>query len=170
VRELKRTVSDYLGPVNGIWPGEWRELAPGSGLLASIEEGETELSDVEYHTFGGTNPRLVRLYVWLYDPITAVWPHTKTTKKFPFFKVYWTWTAHPVELDPISPVFDKLRALIPIPEIRGGADGLVTNEHAQLPAGTFPNASHKPRNLNHFEVMWDTELQDDVLRILVASP
>lgn len=140
---------------------ESRELMPGGPLLRNLEAGEKELPGVVYHTFGGTNPRYYRLYTWTFSPGSA-------TPQFRGVDKYFKWEITPVEIEPLSPMFDKLRDFVH--EIKPGyGDGLVTAERARLPRKSFPNAIHETTRLNHAEVLWDRELQLKVVNILKGS-
>lgn len=137
---------------------ESRELMPGGPLLRNLEAGEKELPGVRYYTFGGTNSRYYRLYTWMFTPGSA-------KPQFRGLDKYFKWEIKPVEIEPFSPMFDKLRDFVH--EIKPGyGDGLVTAERARLPKKIFPNAVHETNKLNHAEVLWDQDLQRKVISIL----
>jgi hypothetical protein len=166
-RALRDLVGDWLRPLDPRlwgWPAEHRELRPGGRIITSLEAGESELADVAYHTFGGTSPRVTRIYVWLYDAMTIV-PQFEAKPTYPWFKAYWIWTAVPTELGEISPIFDEVRDFTP-EVVSGTGDGIVSDAAARLPASIFPRAHHVTTSLNHFQVMWDSDLQAQVMAIL----
>ncbi len=152
-RPLTKFVTDHTKAGD-----ESRELMPGGPLFRSLEDGEKALPGVKYYTFGGTNPRYYRLYTWVFTPGSA-------TPQFRGLDKYFKWEIKPVEIEQISPMFDKVRDFAG--EIKPGyGDGLVTDERARLPKKTFPNAIHETTKLNHAEVLWNSDLQRKVVSIL----
>jgi len=137
---------------------ESRELMPEGPLFRNLENGEKALPGVRYYTFGGTNPRYYRLYTWVFTPGSA-------TPQFRGLDKYFKWEIKPVEIEQISPMFDRVRDFAG--EIKPGyGDGLVTVERARLPKKIFPSAIHETTKLNHAEVLWDRDLQRKVASIL----
>ena len=154
-RPLTKFVTENTSAGGG---DESRELMPGGPLFRALESGEKQLSHIKYYTFGGTNPRYYRLYMWMFTAESAV-------PQFSGFDKYFKWEANPVEIAGLSPMFDKLRDIVQ--EIKPGkGDGLVTDVSAQLPKAIFSNVTHATNNLNHAEVLWDPGVQQQVLKIL----
>ena len=154
-RPLTKFVTENTSAGGG---DESRELMPGGPLFRALESGEKQLSQVKYYTFGGTNPRYYRLYLWMLTAGSAV-------PQFSGLDKYFKWEANPVEIAGLSPMFDKLRNIVQ--EIAPGkGDGLVTDVSARLPKAIFSNATHTTNNLNHAEVLWDPGVQQQVLKIL----
>jgi hypothetical protein len=153
-RPLTKFVTEHREGVGD----ESRELTPGGPFFRNLEGGEKALPGVKYYTFGGTNSRYYRLYTWMFTPGSA-------TPQFRGVDKYFKWEIKPVEIEPFSPMFDKLRDFVH--EIKPGyGDGLVTAERARLPTKIFPNAIHEVTKLNHAEVLWDQELQRKAVSIL----
>ena len=154
-RPLTKFVTENTSAGGG---DESRELMPGGPLFRALESGEKQLAHIKYYTFGGTNPRYYRLYMWMFTAESAV-------PQFSGLDKYFKWEANPVEIGGLSPMFDKLRDIVQ--EIKPGkGDGLVTDVSAQLPKAIFSNVTHTTNNLNHAEVLWDPGVQQQVLKIL----
>ena len=133
-----------------------RELAPDAPLIRSLREAEQPLPGVQYYTFGGTNPNFFNIYSWLFDGQSAL-PLTGSTG------VYYVWNVSPLEIAPVSPMMSKLRDFTD--EVKPGmGDGLVSNASARLPFST-----HFTTDLNHVEVLYNRQLQDQVLRLLQSG-
>lgn len=133
-----------------------RELAPESAILKDLETGEHPLEGASYYTFGGTQPTLFRMYTWLFTPMSAV-PQYKNLQQ------YFDWQVKAAEVPLVSPILDKVRAVVP--EIKAGyGDSLVTDQSARLPAAF--NAIHQIDQLNHAEVLWNPDVQHRVVAIV----
>ncbi len=133
-----------------------RELAPESALMRDLENGERPLEGASYYTFGGTQPTLYRMYTWLFTPMSAV-PQYKNLQQ------YFDWQVKAAEVPLVSPMLDKVRAVVP--EIKAGyGDSLVTDQSARLPASF--NAIHQTDQLNHAEVLWNPDVQHRVVAIV----
>lgn len=141
-------------------PGS-RELTPGGPVVGPLAQGESQVPGVTYHTFGGTIPTYIRYYLWYFTANSAV-PQYKCEDNNPLkCKQYFKWEAVPREIPNLSPMYDTIRDFVP--EITPGwGDGLVANARA-----TLPFATHTKTNLNHAEVLWDRDLQNQVVRLLV---
>lgn len=139
-----------------------RELAPGGHVVSEVVAGETRLQGVTYFTFGGTSPTYLRFYAWLLTPSSGV-PQFKCDHSLPpNCEVYFEWKANASELPGISPMFNALPDHF-VPEITPGkGDGLVADARARLPFESI----HITDQLNHAEVLWDRNLQEQIVQIL----
>jgi len=163
-KELKKLAVELARPLNQLLDDPSRELVPDGPLLRKLEEGEKPPPGVRWHTFGGINPTYVRLYTWVFDTQSAV-PQTKVETRGvnTRVKTYFVWRARPVEIPLISPLFDQLRDFAP--EIKPGhGDGVVADQRSRL-----AYAVHETTRLNHFEVLWNADLQARVLLLLSTS-
>ncbi len=156
-QEIKNTAKQLalqmVSPLNQMIDEGSHELAPGSPLLQSIESGEGPVEGVKYYTFGGVSPTLYRLYTWVFTPMSSV-------VQFKGTETYYKWEAKPVEIPGVSPMLDRVRAIVP--EIKSGSgDSLVTDVSARL-----AYSKHETDNLNHAEVLWDRAVQQKVAAIL----
>ena len=154
---LKNVVTEAMRPLTKILVDfESRELTPYSPMLRDLAMGEAPLPGVKYFTFGGTSPSLFRLYVWTFDPNSAV-PQFRNASQ------YFVWRVIPTALTPISPVLDKVRPFAR--EVQAGfGDGLVTDASARLPWST-----HFTDRLNHAEVLWNRAVQSQVVQLIDPS-
>lgn len=152
--QLKEVAVEAMRPMTKLFmDDETRELSPGSPLIRGLAEGEKKLDDVTYYTFGGTNPRVYRLYIWLFDAESAV-PQYKDTQQ------YFVWRVKPVELTSVSPILDKIRDFAP--EVAPGkGDALVSDVSARLPWSI-----HTTTALNHAELLWDRPLMSKVAALI----
>jgi hypothetical protein len=155
--EVKSTLQDQalhiVSPLNQLIDDGSKELAPQSSLITGLLSGDAPVAGVRYYTFGGTSPTLVRLYTWLFTPMSAV-PQYKNLEQ------YFDWQAKPAEVGLVSPILDKVPSVVP--EIKAGqGDSLVTDVSARLPYST-----HETDQLNHAEVLWSRTLQQKVAAIL----
>ncbi len=151
---LRDLVTEAMRPMTKLLVDfESRELTPDSPMLRGLANGETPLPGAKYYTFGGVNPSYFRLYLWTFDAMSAV-PQYKNLSQ------YFVWRANPVLLEPLSPVFDKIRPFVR--EVKAGfGDGLVTDASARLPWST-----HFTDHLNHAEVLWDRGVQAQVAQLI----
>ncbi len=128
------------------------ELRPSSTLLENLRAGETTPLPVSIpiHTFGGTNPRLISVFVSTFDFMSSVpqwhWP--------PF---HWTTVQsaviHALDGTPVSLI---------CPEQRAGGDVLVTDARSRLPG----EASHRTNRVNHANLLSDGGIQAQVRDVL----
>jgi hypothetical protein len=156
--QLKDLVTEAMRPVTKVvWLDENRELIPDGPLLRQLAEGERPLPGVKYHTFGGTNPRVFRLYVWRFDAESA---KPQYVCEGASCAQYFVWRVVPSEIGEVSPILDDIRDFVP--EVSPGrGDGLVTDASARLPWST-----HTTTRLNHAAVLWDRPLQLQVARLI----
>jgi hypothetical protein len=154
--EAKEVIMEGLRPLTKmIWKDENRELQSDGPLIRGLAEGEAELPDVKYYTWGGLNPNVFRMYLWNYDAMSIV-PQTRCCPP----EAYYVWRIKPVEIGPLSPVAGALRDFIP--ELKPGyGDILVAEEKTRLPWST-----HFTDQLNHAEVLWNRDLQRQVAELI----
>jgi predicted esterase len=136
------------------WNDEDRELQPNSPMLQKIADGEKKLEDVTYYTFGGTNPRVYRLYTWLFDAQSGVPQYSKDRGQ------YFVWRVKPVEVASVSPILDKIRDFTP-EVVPGKGDALVSDARSRLPWSI-----HTTTQLNHAELLWDKPLMAKVAGLI----
>jgi pimeloyl-ACP methyl ester carboxylesterase len=152
---LREEALHAVSPLNQLIDDGSKELAPDSSLITGLLNGDAPVPGVQYSTFGGTSPTIVRLYTWLFTPMSTV-PQYKNLEQ------YFDWQAKPAEVGLVSPLLDRVNAIVP--EIRAGSgDSLVTDVSARLPYSV-----HESDQLNHAEVLWDRRLQQEVVRILAG--
>ncbi|MEO7137379.1 MAG: hypothetical protein ABI037_06665 [Gemmatimonadales bacterium] len=153
--QLKELAVEAMRPMTKLlMDDESRELSPGSPLIRGLAEGEKKLDDVTYYTFGGTNPRVYRLYTWLFDAESAV-PQYSTSRG-----QYFVWRVRPVEIASVSPILDKIRDFAP--EVAPGkGDALVSDASARLPWSI-----HTTTELNHAELLWNRPLMSKVAGLI----
>lgn len=156
-QQLRDLVTEAMRPMTKLLVDfESRELTPNSPMLRALASGESPLPGIKYYTFGGVNPTYFRLYLWVFDAMSAT-PQIKN------LSTYFVWRVNPVELGPISPVFDKIRPFVG--EVKPGyGDGLVTDASARLPWST-----HFTDQLNHAEVLWNRPIQAQVALLIDPS-
>ena len=139
-RELRNNVAEFTsemqnGLLNIVGLSGGREL--GANMVPKqVAAGEKALLGVNYITFGGTSPTLLRLHI-----------HTYTFTKYP-------------------PFFTKTRGSIPFIELKafnemtmGKGDTLVTDDSAKLP---WLGAQHFSNPLHHGEVLWTASVINHV--------
>ncbi len=152
--ELKALAVEAMRPMTKlIMDDESRELSPGSPLLRRLVQGERKLDGVTYYTFGGTNPRVYRLYTWMFDAMSAV-PQYKDIKQ------YFVWRVKPVEIASVSPILDKVRNFAP-EVVPGKGDALVSDASSRLPWSI-----HTTTTLNHAELLWNKPLMRKVAGLI----
>lgn len=153
--QLKELAVEAMRPMTKLlMDDETRELSPGSPLIRGLAEGEKKAEDVTYHTFGGTNPRVYRLYTWIFDAESAV-PQYSTKHG-----QYFVWRVKPVEIASVSPILDKIRDFAPEVTPNKG-DALVSDASARLPWSI-----HTTTALNHAELLWNKPLMSKVAALL----
>jgi pimeloyl-ACP methyl ester carboxylesterase len=154
---LKDLALHIVSPLNQLIDDGSKELAPQSSLITGLINGDAPVDGVQYYTFGGTNPNLVRFYTWLFTPMSSV-PQYKNLEQ------YFDWQAKPAEVGLVSPLLERVPGVVP--EIKAGqGDSLVTDQSARL-----PYSIHQTDQLNHAEVLWDRTLQQKVADILSSGP
>lgn len=120
-----------------------RELDGKGELIKGIEEKETKRAGVKYYTFGGTSPRIARVYARVYTDGGTTW---KTEPREVL--------DYPGSLEP------------PFVELKKGGDLLVTDESSHL---SFED-KHYTNKLNHAEVLWNRSVQKKVAALLAIEP
>ena len=156
--ELKDLVTEAMRPITKVvWLDENRELVPDGPLVRDLAQNERALPGVKYYTYGGTNPRVFRLYAWTFDAESAVPQYVCEGASC---AQYFVWRVVPREIAEISPVLDDIRDFVP-EVVPGRGDALVTDASARLPWAT-----HTTTRLNHAAVLWDRPLQLQVARLI----
>jgi hypothetical protein len=156
--QLKDMAVEAMRPMTKLlMDDESRELSPGSPLLRNLADGEKKLEDVTYYTFGGTNPRVYRLYTWIFDGMSATPQYSSKHGQ------YFVWHVKPVEIASISPILDKIRDFAP-EVVPGKGDALVADESSRLPWSI-----HTTSSLNHAELLWNQPLMRKVAGIFGPS-
>lgn len=152
--KLKELAVEAMRPMTKlIMADENRELQPDSPLFRNLAEGEKKLDDVTYYTFGGTNPTVYRLYIWLFDATSAV-PQYRNLKQ------YFVWRAVPSEIGGVSPILDKIRDFAAEVTPNKG-DALVADARSRLPWSI-----HTSTDLNHAELLWNKPLMTKVAGLI----
>lgn len=120
-----------------------RELDANGKLYKDLEAGEKKRAGVKYFTFGGTSPRVARLWARQYSDAGFEWK-TKPKELLDF----------PGDLK------------APFDEMKKGGDLLVTNDSAKF---SFAD-KHYENKLNHAEVLWNKDVQKKVAALLAVEP
>lgn len=130
------------------------ELAPSSAFLTNLRDQEATPLPVAIpiHTFGGTNPRLLSLFVSNFDAISAV-PQWHMP---PFHWI--TSQSLVVNLLDGTPIANLC------PEERAGGDVLVADARSHLPF----EAGHHTEQQNHATALCDPALQADLRTVLAT--
>ena len=130
------------------------ELRPSSPFLADLRAREATPLPVAIpiHTFGGTNPRLLSVFVSTFDAISAV-PQWHLP---PF---HWI-TSQSLVVN----ILDGTPVANICPEERAGGDLLVADLRSHLPG----EASHHTEQQNHATALCDTALQADLRAVLAT--
>jgi hypothetical protein len=141
-------ITEAMRPITKLtMDDESRELIPDGPLMRDLANGEKAVPDVRYYTFGGVNPRVYRVYAWVFGAPSVTTSGTTTT-------------ATPREIDGVSPILDALRdfadELTP-----GKGDALVSDQRSRLPWSI-----HATDQLNHAEVLWNRPLQQRVVQLI----
>ena len=120
-----------------------RELDANGKLYKDLEAGEKKRDGVKYFTFGGTSPRLAKVWARQYSDAGFEW---KTSPK--------ELLDFPGDLK------------VPFDEMKKGGDLLVTNDSAKFGFAE----KHFTNKLNHAEVLWNKKVQKKVVSLLVVEP
>lgn len=152
---LKKLAVTSLEPLTRwIMTGEEQELYPGSNFFDALTPGEGPIADAKYYTFGGTNPRVFRMYLKNYTLDSFTPQCCKDGRE------YYVWRVDATEL-PLSPILDAVRDFVP--EVKPDyGDSLVALESTKLPWST----QHFATKLNHAEVLWNRELQKQIVDLI----
>ncbi|MGH9894055.1 MAG: esterase/lipase family protein, partial [bacterium] len=153
--KLKDLAVEAMRPMTKLMMAdENRELQPDSPMFRKLREGENKLDDVTYYTFGGTSPRVYRMYAWFFDAESALPKYS--TKRGQYF----VWRIEPREIGGVSPILDAIRDFAP--EVAPGkGDALVSNASSRLPWSI-----HTTTQLNHAELLWDKPLMGKVAGLI----
>jgi pimeloyl-ACP methyl ester carboxylesterase len=130
------------------------ELRPSSTFLANLRASEqTPLRvAIPIHTFGGTNPCLLKVFFSIFEYMSAVpqwhWP--------PFH-----WTTAQVER---MNILEGTPASLICPEERAGGDVLVTDARSHLPG----EVSHHTNGVNHANALNNAAVQHQLRSVLAT--
>jgi len=131
------------------------EQRPGSPLIRDLEARDRPIDGVQYFTYGGTSPRVLRFYAWVYAKGSAT-PHLNGRH------IVYHRRADPKEIPLVSPMWDKLPNPERYDEIRPGkGDLLVSDASARLPWSV-----HKSFPISHGDVLLSERLQSEVSALL----
>lgn len=132
-----RTVRNVTNLVEG---NALRELLPGAEFFRNLKDSRQ--TGTQYISFGGTEPRLVTVYIWI----------RKGTKRYPRQAI----------LIPDS-LITALPAFLTVDEITPGkGDGLVSAESSIMPWA----AEHHMVKANHISISWHERVKDGILRTI----
>jgi pimeloyl-ACP methyl ester carboxylesterase len=132
------------------------QLVPGDPLFALLSQ-PADTPNIEFHTFAGSSVRVSRLYIWNWWPGSWV-PRWDFPNPIPHFD----WTLFPTEIDPISPMLDRVPDAAVFAEQREGQGDLcVTVDSARL-----PGVPHRSLPINHGEALFDETLFAEVADLL----
>ena len=134
---------------------EHAEQRAESAMIKELNAHDKKLDGVSYYTFGGSTPRILRYYVWVYTKGSAV-PH-RSGQGVVFHR-----RAEPKEVSLVSPMWDKLPNPEHFDEVTPGkGDILVTDASARLPW-----AKHRTLPISHQDAMFHEPLQRQVAALL----
>jgi pimeloyl-ACP methyl ester carboxylesterase len=157
IEGLKDKVDAYVGEHGD-------EIEPDSPLFRALEAQEPVPGNVRYITVGGTSPRFLRVYVWLFTAGSNL-PRRSADGKIEFH-----WQARAREVKGASPFPEglPLRLLrLRLDEIMAGlGDGLTADERCRLPA-SFDTEEHISVPLSHAEELWSPDLQAQIIERLL---
>lgn len=120
-----------------------QELDGNSSLVKGLAKGEVKRPGMKVYTFGGTSPRVVKVWARVYSDAGFDW---KTSPR-QLLDV-------PLDLE------------LPFPALKKGGDLLVTDASSRLPW----EDQHFSNKLNHAEVLWNPGVQKQVAALLTAAP
>jgi pimeloyl-ACP methyl ester carboxylesterase len=156
INTLKKKVDDYVG-------AHGDEIEPGSPLYRALEAQEPIRPDVRCISVGGTSPRLLRVYLWVFSG------ESMKPRKSADGKIQFHWQAKPIEAKGASPIPDGLPLGLlgmDLDEIMPGrGDGLTADKRCRFPRA-FGAEEHLSVPLSHAEELWDPELQNAIIQRL----
>jgi pimeloyl-ACP methyl ester carboxylesterase len=125
-----------------------KELLPESPFLRSLKDGPIDW--VHYISAGGTDPTLLTLYRWKWDPVKE-----GKLKR---------WFLRADELFSIPDIFEKVipQHLYPEEIKKGKGDGLVSAESSKIP---WCN-EHYSFALNHTQILFDESVRDILVKAI----
>jgi len=139
------------------------EIEPNSPFYRALQAQEPVLPGVCCISVGGTSPRLMRVYLWMFTSDSLL-PRRGRARKIEFH-----WRAKPIEARGASPIPDglPLKLLgIDVDEIMPGrGDGLTADSRCHFPA-PFQVEEHLSFKLSHAEELWDPQLQATIIKRL----
>lgn len=156
INMLKAKADQYVGVYGD-------EIEPGSPLFKGLEAQEPIRPGVRCISVGGTSPRLLRIYFWMFTKESLI------PKKSESGKLEFHWKARPIEAKGASPIPDglPLRLLgLDLDEIMPGrGDGLTADKRCHFPPA-FKAEEHLSLPLSHAEELWDSDLQAAIIQKL----
>lgn len=139
--KLSKTI-DVLVVLTGLAGA--KELDANGKLYKDLEAGEKKIPGLKFYTFGGTSPRLAKLWARVYSDGGQSWK-TSPRELLDF----------PADMK------------VPFDEVKKGGDLLVTNASSKLES---LEDEHFTNSLNHAEVLWNKKVQKKVAALLLAAP
>jgi pimeloyl-ACP methyl ester carboxylesterase len=156
IDSLKAKIDAYVG-------AHGDEIEPDSPLFRCLAAQEPIRRGVRCISFGGTSPRLLRVYLWSYTGDSLI------PKKGSGGKLQFHWRAKPIEAKAVSPIPDglplKLLGMDLDEVIPGRGDGLTADKRCRFPS-SFVGTEHLSFPLSHAEELWDPKLQAAVIERL----
>ena len=156
IEGLKEKIDAYVGDHGD-------EIEPDSPLFRAMEAQEPIPGDIRYITVGGTSPRFLRVYVWLFT-VGSNLPKRSASGKIEFH-----WQARAREVKGASPFPEglPLRLLrLRLDEIMADrGDGLTADGRCRLPP-SFNTEEHFSVPLSHAEELWSPDLQVQIIERL----
>ncbi|MBL8912144.1 MAG: hypothetical protein JNM17_15725 [Archangium sp.] len=139
--KLSKTI-DVLVVLTGLAGA--KELDANGKLYKDIEAREKKIPGLKFYTFGGTSPRLAKLWARVYSDGGQNWK-TRPRELLDF----------PADMK------------VPFDEVKKGGDLLVTHASSKLES---LEDEHFTNSLNHAEVLWNKKVQKKVAALLLAAP
>jgi hypothetical protein len=111
----------------------------------------------------GAEPRLMRVYLWVFTPGSMI-PRKSASGKLRFH-----WRSKPIEAKGASPIPDGIPLKVPgldVDEIMPGrGDGLTADKRCHFPP-SFNAEEHISMALSHAEELWEPPLQAEIIKRL----
>jgi alpha-beta hydrolase superfamily lysophospholipase len=140
-KKLGKTV-DVLVVLTGLAGA--KELDANGKLYKDLEAGEKKRPGLKFFTFGGTSPRLAKVWARVYSEGGR------------------NWKTEPRELLDFPGDMK-----VPFDEVKKGGDLLVTDASSKLAS---LEDQHFTNALNHAEVLWNKKVQKKVAALLLTAP
>lgn len=160
LRGVTKTINDFVGSA------AYADFTVNSPFLSALVASEMAHPPVmPIHTFGGTSPKLVRIWVEWFTQLSgiAVIDHDTDGWHLGF---HWQTYKGPLvtESGPIQAIVDDIPGVSAFgPQVTPGlGDILVANAAAMLPSAVM----HHVNPINHAQALWDESLQQQALDVL----